>query len=58
MLIDKDRKPIWKHKSYKEIDQTAVIHKFFDRSEEIDVDTTEESIQENPETLETKLAEK
>ena len=46
MLIDKDRKPQWKFKSFREVDETLIAKRFFDRSEEIDVDTSEEATKE------------
>jgi enoyl-CoA hydratase len=38
MLIDKDNSPNWKYKSYKDINQEEIIQKYFDRTEEIQVD--------------------
>ena len=49
MLVDKDRKPQWKHKSFSEVDYNSVVKRFFDRSEEIDVDTSEEATKETAE---------
>ena len=48
-LIEKDNKPQWKHKSYKEVDILEVKKKFFDRTEEIDVSDTEDTVQINKE---------
>jgi hypothetical protein len=42
-IIDKDQKPEWKHKSYKEVNPIDVIKRFFERSEEIVVDEKEEN---------------
>lgn len=39
LLIDKDNKPNWKHKSYKDINIDEEIKNYFDRNEEIDLDT-------------------
>lgn len=39
LLIDKDNNPKWMHKSYKDVDFNNMINKYFDRTEEIDVET-------------------
>lgn len=39
LLIDKDNKPKWTHQSYKDVNSEEVIKKYFDRTEEIDVDS-------------------
>jgi len=43
LLVDKDLKSNWKHKSYKEINQKELIKRFFDRAEEINVDPEKEN---------------
>jgi hypothetical protein len=38
LLIDKDFKPDWKFKSFKEFKHEEIVAKYFDRSEQIEVD--------------------
>jgi enoyl-CoA hydratase/carnithine racemase len=44
MLIDKDNSPNWKYKSYKDINIEEIIQKYFDRTEEIQVDVDKETL--------------
>jgi hypothetical protein len=48
-LIEKDNKPNWIYKSYKDINQTELIRRYFDRSEEINVDPDEAVAEEKKE---------
>jgi len=41
LLVDKDNKPIWKHKSFEEVDHNEILKKYFERSEEINVNLDE-----------------
>jgi hypothetical protein len=60
-LLDKDNKPNWIYKSYKDINQAELIRRYFDRSEEINVDpdeaVAEEKKAEAEETTEEKKTE-
>lgn len=38
LLVDKDNAPKWKHKHFSEVDHNDMIKKYFDRTEQIDVD--------------------
>jgi 3-hydroxyisobutyryl-CoA hydrolase len=40
LLVDKDRNPNWKHKSVNDINHSELVKKYFERSEQIDVDPT------------------
>jgi 3-hydroxyisobutyryl-CoA hydrolase len=44
MLIDKDNSPNWKYKSYKDLNEEEIIQKYFDRTEEIQVDPDKETV--------------
>lgn len=43
LLIEKDLKPNWKYKSFREVDKKSIISRFFDHSEEINVDPNVEN---------------
>lgn len=38
LLVDKDKNPKWKHKSVGEVNHSELVKKYFERSEQIDVD--------------------
>jgi len=43
LLIEKDNKPCWKFSSHKEINNEYIIKKYFERSEQIEVDPNNEN---------------